>query len=108
MVWLNSVRPGQLLAQTKCRIENRVAGRVSKHPELIMLADLRIGLKSIDCRHPGPWCGEKAVHENQGNSIGIVRLQEIQPDLCGVVPGFEATDQSHKGQIPWWLVVADR
>src|SRR5438093_3690880 len=48
------------------------------------------------------------MHKNQWNSIGIVRLEEIEPDSCWVVRGFESTDQSFQHKIGWWLVVANR
>ena len=52
MIWIKFIGPGQFFAQSKSRIEDGVAGRVGKHPELIMFTDFRIGLKSIDRLHP--------------------------------------------------------
>src|SRR5262249_36644802 len=108
MIWVSLIHFGEFLAQTKCGIQNWIACRVSKYPELIMLADLWIGLKSIDGLYPGPWCREKPVYKDQRNAIGIVRLEEIKADLCRVMLGFESADQSYKCQISWRLVEADR
>src|SRR6266550_1577196 len=43
----------KFLAQTECGIQNRITGRISEHPELIMLTDLGISLESIDRFYPG-------------------------------------------------------
>ncbi len=53
MIRIKLVDPGQLLPQSKGGIENGITGRISKDPELIMSADFRVGLKFIDCSHPG-------------------------------------------------------
>ena len=52
MVRIKFVDFGQLFAQSKRGIEDGVAGRIAKDPELIMFADFRVGLESIDRLHP--------------------------------------------------------
>src|SRR5262249_22590736 len=48
------------------------------------------------------------MHKNQGNAIGIVRLQEIEDNPCGGTSGFESAYQANKHKIGRWCVVADR
>ena len=52
MVRIKFVDFGELFAQSQCGIEDGVAGRIGKDPELIMFADFRVGLKSIDRLRP--------------------------------------------------------
>ena len=52
MVRIKFVDPGEFFAQSKCGIEDGIAGRITKDPELIMFADLRVSLKSVDRLHP--------------------------------------------------------
>src|SRR5436309_11211928 len=48
------------------------------------------------------------MHKNQWNSIGIIWLEEIEPDPCRVASGFESADQYSKRKIGRRFVVADR
>ena len=52
MIWINFVDLGEFLAQSKCGIEDRIAGGIAKDPELIMFADFSVGLKSVDRLRP--------------------------------------------------------
>src|SRR5437867_11206909 len=64
-----------------------------------MLADLRVGLESIDRLHPIEWCRKQTVHKDQRNSVRVVRLEEIKPGRCWIVGRFESAKQSRKHQI---------
>ena len=52
MVRIKLVDFGHLLAQSKCGIENGIASRIGKDPELITFSDFRVSLKSIDRLRP--------------------------------------------------------
>src|SRR5213593_175596 len=48
------------------------------------------------------------MHKYQRNSIGVVRLEEIEADRGRVILRIESAEQSGKHQIARWRVVAER
>src|SRR5262245_12305961 len=56
MVRIKLVGFGQFFPQSQRGIEDRITSWIRKDPELVMLADLRIGLESIDRLRPIKWC----------------------------------------------------
>src|SRR5262245_11120894 len=56
VVRIKLVGLGQFLSESQGGIEDRIASWIRKDPELIMLADLGVGLESIYSLHPIPWC----------------------------------------------------
>ena len=69
----------EVAAQQPGRIQDRVARRVAEGPELVAVAEVRVGLQGLDHRGPRPRARPQAVDEDDRDPAPPVGPEEGQP-----------------------------
>ena len=69
VVWIGFVEFIQIVSQERCGIRERIAGRVSEKPELIVVPNLGIVEQSIKHWHPGRGGVLQTMYEENGNFL---------------------------------------
>jgi hypothetical protein len=91
----------QVLPQQVGRVEEGSTRRVAERPELVALAQERVGFQPRDHPAPGPWAGREAVDQHDGVfSRGVGSGQREPGGLVRlpVTPGWSRSGGRNQGE----------